>query len=66
MVFRIGLRPITSHCLRHTHASIMISKGIPLNTIADLLGNTPEMILRVCSNSFNEFDIDSVKASTTK
>jgi hypothetical protein len=34
----------------------------PLNTIADRLGNTPEMILRVYGHSFKELEIESVKA----
>ncbi|WP_280528658.1 tyrosine-type recombinase/integrase [Bacillus sp. J14TS2] len=35
---------ITPHGLRHTHATILISKKVPVNEIADRLGNTPQMI----------------------
>lgn len=30
--------------LRHTHATLLISQRIPVKTIADLLGNTQQMI----------------------
>ncbi|MEK5070308.1 tyrosine-type recombinase/integrase [Sporosarcina sp. FSL K6-1508] len=57
-----GIKRITPHGLRHTHATIMMSKGVPLNTIADRLGNTPEMVLRVYGHSFKELEIESVIA----
>ena len=56
------MKSITPHGLRHTHATIMLSKGIPLQTIADRLGNTPMMILRVYGHSFKNLEIELVKA----
>ena len=38
IVKKTGIDPY--HDLRHPHATIMLSKGIPLQTIADRLGNT--------------------------
>lgn len=57
-----GLKNITPHGLRHTHATILISQKIPLKTIADRLGNTPEMILSVYGHSFRELEEESVEA----
>ncbi|MEK5008037.1 tyrosine-type recombinase/integrase [Bacillus sp. FSL K6-3312] len=37
------LKKITVHGLRHTHATILISKRIPVKVIADRLGNTPQI-----------------------
>lgn len=35
-----GMKSFTLHSLIHSHATIMLSKEIPLQTIADRLGNT--------------------------
>ena len=39
----------------------MLSKGIPLQTIADRLGNTPMMILSVYGHSFKNLEIKLAK-----
>ncbi|MFJ7936866.1 tyrosine-type recombinase/integrase [Sporosarcina sp. NPDC096371] len=57
----IRKKRITPNGLRHTHATIMISKGVPLQTVADRLGNTPEMILRVYGHTLKELEVESVK-----
>ncbi|WP_280149922.1 tyrosine-type recombinase/integrase [Bacillus safensis] len=56
------LKRITVHGLRHTHATILIGKKIPTRAIADRLGNTPEMIHRVYSHSFEELELETVHA----
>lgn len=38
---------LTLHSLRHTYATWLVSDGIPIPTVAKLLGNTPEMVLSV-------------------
>lgn len=48
--------------MRHTHATILISKRIPPHTIAERLGNTPEMIFKVYGHSFKELEKESVEA----
>ncbi|GIN96113.1 hypothetical protein J6TS1_19830 [Siminovitchia terrae] len=58
----IRIRKITPHGLRHTHATILISNGVPPVTIADRLGNTPEMINNVYSHSFKELEDKAVTA----
>ncbi|MEK4374560.1 MULTISPECIES: tyrosine-type recombinase/integrase [Bacillus] len=56
------IKRITVHGLRHTHATILIGKKIPARAIADRLGNTPEMIHRVYSHSFQELELETVHA----
>lgn len=53
---------ISPHGLRHTHASILINLGIPVKTIADRLGNTPDMINNVYAHSFQEYELKAVSA----
>lgn len=57
-----NLKRITPHGLRHTHATILISKRIPVKVIADRLGNTPQMILDIYGHSFKDLEEESVQA----
>lgn len=57
-----NLKRITVHGLRHTHATILISKRIPVKVISDRLGNTPEMVLNTYGHSFKELEEESVEA----
>ena len=59
---KTGLKHITPHGLRHTHATLLISQRIPVKTIADRLGNTAQMILDVYDHSFKELEEESVQA----
>lgn len=56
-----SLKRITPHGLRHTHATILIKQRVPVITIAERLGNTPEMIYNVYGHSFNELEKESVQ-----
>ncbi|WP_025848734.1 site-specific integrase [Paenibacillus ehimensis] len=56
------IREISPHGLRHTHATILINQGIPVKTIADRLGNTPDMIHNVYAHSFKEYELKAVSA----
>ncbi len=59
---KTNLKRITPHGLRHTHATILISKRIPIKVIADRLGNTPQMILDIYGHSFKDLEEESVQA----
>ncbi len=56
------MKTFTPHGLRHAHSTIMLSKGIPLQTIANRLRNAAMMILSVSSPSFLNFQIKLAKA----
>ncbi|WP_440896271.1 tyrosine-type recombinase/integrase [Amphibacillus sp. Q70] len=44
----LKIEPITLHKLRHTHASILIAQGVPIDVVAKRLGHTDtDMIQRV-------------------
>jgi len=44
---RAGLRPISWHVLRHTFASHLVMRGVPLKTVQELMGHaTIEMTMR--------------------
>lgn len=53
---------ITPHGLRHTHATILINQGVPIQTIAKRLGNTVAVIQKVYAHSFEEFELKAVSA----
>lgn len=55
------IKRITPHTLRHTCASILISKGIPVTTVAKMLGDSVETILRVYAHSLREKEKEIVK-----
>jgi len=59
---KTGLKRITPHGLRHSHATILIGQRIPIKVIADRLGNTPQMILDVYGHSFKDLEEESVNA----
>lgn len=55
---------ITPHGLRHAHATILVGRRIPVRTIADRLGNTPQMIYNIYGHSFDQLESESVAAFT--
>jgi integrase len=57
-----GIKRITPHGLRHTHATLLIGQRIPVKVIADRLGNTPQMILDIYGHSFKDLEEESVLA----
>ena len=49
------------HGLRHTHATLLLSQGMPVHSVAERLGNTPQMILQVYGHAIKELEAESVK-----
>ena len=60
----VYINEITAHGLRHTHCTILISNRVQIKTIADRLGNTPEMIYNIYSHSFEELEQEAVSIFT--
>jgi integrase len=54
VVARSGVEGVTPHVMRHTAGTIMARSGVPLWTIAKILGNTVEMVERVYAKSVPE------------
>src|SRR5699024_10008840 len=61
LIEQYDIKKITPHGLRHTHATVLISEGFPVHTIADRLGNTPQMIYNVYGHSYKELEQNAVK-----
>lgn len=47
-----GVKRITMHQFRHSHASLLISNNVPLNIIAKRLGDTPDVVLNTYAHLF--------------
>lgn len=61
---RAGVQVITSHGLRHTHASILLKDKIDLGVVAERLGDAPETIMSVYAHVLDEMrdrDRDKIK-----
>lgn len=68
-----GIKEITVHGLRHTHATILLNRNANVKAIAERLGNTPDMIYRIyghltkdSSNALMSVFSDSLSASGVK
>ncbi|MEH7276947.1 tyrosine-type recombinase/integrase, partial [Neobacillus vireti] len=62
IIKKTGLKTITPHGLRHTHATILIGNKQPVNVIAERLGNTPQMIWDTYSHNYKALEEESVNA----
>lgn len=51
---RAGVRRITSHALRHTHASIMLQHGLDVQYVADRLGDTVMVLSQTYAHLLKE------------
>lgn len=49
---KAGIKDISPHVFRHSHASLLISQGIPVNAIAERLGHTPTMTLNIYAHVY--------------
>jgi integrase len=41
---KVGLHGVTLHSLRHSHASILLSKGVPISVVSERLGHADQNI----------------------
>lgn len=51
-----GLPDATFHALRHTFASTLLDQGVPVNVVADYLGDRPETVLRTYAHAIKGVD----------
>ena len=51
-----GVTVITPHGFRHSHASMLIRRQVPINAIASRLGDTVAEVLRTYSHCYKEQD----------
>lgn len=56
-----AIKKITPHGLRHTHATILLNKGVSVATVAKRLGNTAEEIHRTYGHSDEDADLQAVE-----
>ncbi len=57
---RTSLPKITVHGLRHTHCTILLSRGVNVKVIAERLGNTHDMVYKVYGHVLKEMETESV------
>jgi integrase len=62
IIKKTGLKSITPHGLRHTHATVLIAQKQPVNVIAERLGNTPQMIWDTYGHNYKALEEESVNA----
>jgi integrase len=55
-----GLPTISIHGLRHTHATILLNRGLNVKVIAERLGNTVEMIYTIYGHVLKELELRAV------
>ena len=46
----------TLHVLRHTHATLALTNGVPLHVVAARLGDRPETVLRTYAHLLAQSD----------
>ncbi|MBD8025565.1 site-specific integrase [Ureibacillus sp. Re31] len=58
---RTKLHKITPHGLRHTHATILLNRGLEVKLIAERLGNSTDMIYKVYGHILKDLEKEAVK-----
>jgi len=56
-----SINKITTHEFRHSHASYLMSKGVRIESIANRLGDTSEVVLKVYAHLFPETEDDIIE-----
>lgn len=58
---RLGFK-VKAHTLRHTYASLLISSGVDVVTVASRLGDTNEMVFKVYAHAVDENKNQTIEA----
>lgn len=61
VIEKTGIKRITVHGLRHTHATILLNKEVSIATVAKRLGNTASEINRTYGHSDDVADLHAVQ-----
>lgn len=61
LIEKNGIKKITPHGLRHTHATILLNRRVSVATVAKRLGNTAEEIHRTYGHSDEDADLQAVE-----
>jgi len=56
-----GLSVGTLHVLRHTHATLALTNGVPLHVVAARLGDRPETLLRTYAHLLPQSDVQAAE-----
>jgi integrase len=56
-----GVTTGTLHILRHTHATLALTNGVPLHVVAARLGDRPETILRAYAHLLPHSDVEAAE-----
>jgi integrase len=56
-----GLPAGTLHILRHSHATLALTNGVPLHVVAARLGDRPETILRMYAHLLPQSDVEAAQ-----
>lgn len=51
----------SAHILRHTFVSILIAEGVAITTIANIIGDTPEMVMKAYAHSLDDEELKATK-----
>ncbi|MFJ7913956.1 MULTISPECIES: tyrosine-type recombinase/integrase [unclassified Lysinibacillus] len=50
-----------AHILRHTFMSILITEGVALTTVAKIIGDTSEMVMKAYAHSLEDEELKATK-----
>ena len=56
-----GLMSGTLHVLRHTHATLALTDGIPLHVVAGRIGDRPETVLKTYAHLLPQSDVEAAE-----
>jgi integrase len=56
-----GVLSGTLHTLRHSHASLALTNGVPLHVMAARLGDRPETVLRTYAHLLPQSDVEAAE-----
>jgi integrase len=60
---RLGIPRVTPHGLRHLHASLLLSKGLPITSVSARLGHaSPAITMQVYAHALKSQDIEAAGA----